>query len=138
MSEDMNMRMLLAVLAISMTHAACDRSSRPSAADDPQRSVGGSHFLSENETQPLATGPFFLTDVMIDGGSGRVITSRDAACKDKDAEDRGALFEWNFPIDASAEARSHHGMRLLIAQGKTVCLKVFGRQTRLVWAGFRP
>jgi hypothetical protein len=138
MSEGMNNRMLLAMLAVSLCLAACDRSSRPNAADDPQRSLGGSHFLSENETHALATGPIYLTDVMIDGGAGRIVTSRDPACKDKDSDDRGALFEWSFPSDAPGEVRSHHGMRLLIAQGKTVCLRVLGRQTRLVWAGFRP
>jgi len=134
----MNMRMLLAALAISLTNAACDRSSRPNAADDPQRAVGGSLFLIENETKPLATGPLFMTDVMIDGGTGEIVPSRDPACKDKDAEEPGELFSWNFPVDQGAEVRSHHGMRLLVADGKTLCSKVTSRQTRLVWAGFRP
>ena len=139
----MNMRMLLAALAISVPHTACDRSSRANAAEDPQRYVGGAFYLSAGEhpqskTVPLGTGPFFLTDLMIEDGMGEIVTSTDPECKNKEAEDHGKLFTWLFPYGERTDVESHHGMRLLIAEGKTLCFKVMSQQTHLVWAGFRP
>jgi len=143
MSEDMNMRTLLAVLVTSLMHAACNSSPRLNAAEDPQRYVGGALSLSagehpETQTRSLGTGPLFVTDVIIWGGMGELVPSRDASCKDKEAEDPGNLFEWAFPVDERSEDLSHHGMRLLVPEGKTLCFKVLSRATRLVWAGFRP
>jgi len=141
MSEDMNMRMLLVAFAVSVTQGACKTSSRPNAADDPQRSVGGiSDFgpvtdISQKEpTRVLETGPFFLTDVMIDGYWGKIFTARDAACKEEDPHN---LFEWQTPVDALPQLQSHHGMRLWVPAGRTLCFEATKR-TKVVWAGFRP
>ena len=133
----MNTRILLIGLAMTL---GCDRSPRPNAADDPQRHVGDSLYLSGHEpTRPLVTGPLFLTDVIIDGGhSGEIFASRDAACKDREARALGNLFMWSTPMDEPLEVQSHHGMRLLVPAGWTLCFKVSIGQTLLVWAGFRP
>jgi hypothetical protein len=133
------MRILLVALAISVPHAACDRASHQSAADDPKRYLGGSLYHSKDEPiRPIAMGPLFLTDIMVDGPMGQIFTSRDAACQDKEARGPGSLlFSWFFGADERSVVQSHHGMRLLIPEGKTLCLQSTGGQSHLVWSGFR-
>lgn len=131
------MRLFLAVVALSLVHAACNSSSKPNAADDPNRAVGGVITLSDKEpAQALGTGPMFLTDVMIDGRAGEIFTSRDSTCKEHDA---GDLFGWRSVADDQPYAvQAHHGMRLLVGSGRTLCFHAWAGATQLVWAGFRP
>jgi hypothetical protein len=95
----MNPRLLL--VAIGLTTGACNPSSAPNAADDPKRALGGVMHLSQNEpTQPLGTGPMFLTDVMIAGRAGEIFTSQDNSCK----EEFRRLFDWIVPDDQPVSA----------------------------------
>jgi hypothetical protein len=127
----------IAALVVAMTHAACSPSSKLSAADDPQRYVGGSLYLSAEEpARSLGTGPLFLTDVMIDSSMGEIFMTADPSCKE--TEPGGHLFDWSTPIDTPTQLESHHGMRLLVPAGKTLCLHSLQNQAKLVWAGFRP
>jgi hypothetical protein len=133
----MNALVRIATLAVAITHAACSPSSKPSAADDPQRYVGGSLYLSAEEpARSLGTGPLFLTDVMIDSSMGNIFVTGDPTCKE--TEPGGHRFDWSTPTDTPPHVESHHGMRLLVPAGKTLCLRSLQGQAKLVWAGFRP
>jgi hypothetical protein len=132
----MNARVEFAAVAIAMIHAACNPSSKPLASDDPQRSAGGIVFVSDDEpARSVGTGPLFLTDIMIYGFAGKVFTSADATCKEKDP---GNLFEWITPAGTPPEVDSHHGMRLLVPGGKTLCFQSSQGRIQVVWAGFHP
>jgi hypothetical protein len=135
----MRLRRVLLVFSVA-AHAACNQSSSPSAAQDPKRALGGVVSLPKaSSAKALAPGPLFLTDVVVSGpveGSftALVFTSDDGGCQQEDAP----IFHWYVPMDAANREISHHGMRLFIPAGKTLCFGDTFGQTKLVWAGFRP
>lgn len=129
------MRQLQAALLVSLTVVACNSSSHSTEGQDPKSALGGVVYRSDTEPSlALGAGPLFVTDVMIDGNAGELFTSPDASCKERIAE---TLFEWNVPKYKPSELQSHHGMKLFVAAGKTLCFHSSAGQTKLVWAGSR-
>jgi hypothetical protein len=84
----------------------------------------------------LVTGPLFLTDVLIGGIAGYVFVSADLECKEPGPRDE--LFRWTASADGMSAVESHHGMRLLVPRGKSLCLRSIQGTTKLIWAGFHP
>ena len=128
----MTTRLFCLTFVFLVTSVGCTSSRK---ADDPANSLGSVIYLSDGEpAAALATGPFVLTDVMIDGHAWEVFTSTDAACK---ARDGGSLFDLVEPADKPTTAQNHHGMNLMVTAGKTLCFHSSIGQTKLVWAGIR-
>lgn len=121
-------------IAVLLAITACTPTSTKPASEDPERALGGVVFLaSDGELKPLETGPFFLTNLMIEGESGAIFSTADPSCKEKELN----LFEWPAGSGETSGLRSHHGMRLFIPKGNVLCAKAWG-QARIVWAAFRP
>lgn len=115
--------------------AACDAASRSAPTHDPSKSLGGVVYLSDSEeVRALASGPLFLTDVIIDGQAGEVFVASDELCRKKDGD---GLFNWNVPEYKPTEVQSHHGMRIFVATGRTLCFQSSKGQSKLVWSGSR-
>lgn len=130
-----------------------------SAADDPTRHLGGSGWTDSGRGMELATGPLYVSDVVVGsmnlpglGGSGAVLlfTVADTAFCDSFSGFDAGLANLTYPVPAGIQLLTTAtspapvvGARHWVPAGRRLCAQGYDTTASrpialLSWSGFRP